>query len=616
MNRIAQFTIALSALFCAISCSEKISTDFPDASDYITVTSEVGPQVKAGYEGTSSLPNTFYMTIRQGSDEKGYNMSKGNGNNYNFLETAPTWASLDASQVYVKAITASINDIDNAGILTFSVQKDQSDGSGVKSSDLLAAKTGAGITISGNNINVAFNHLLTKLKVTYTKPENITVRSITLKNVCLSGRYNCIDMLHMPSENPSLGEITMFQENNSAEAIFFPYTPTGNPVLVIDLGDKTLECPFSLKKYDSFYGGKQYGVKIQITRDKAENVGVTIQGWNNNSGNTQLSGERILWVGTSIPGGDAATGLSYPKLVDEALDCEIINRAIAGSCLCMQPNANWAPNMGWSVDIAGALSQTEAEAEAIYRSAGSAAGFDEATINGWLEQVKERSYERLIIPYIDGREGYPQCSTVIIDHGYNDRNSMLFEVLPLHEQIMEDYADFGGPFRGYNWLMGIKAQKFTLDNNTVYPYIIGRMTEGESYILAMTKIINAIKATNPNVRIIIGNYFTSYNPYITAQFAASYFDAMYFSSLICCFNEAVAGLHGLDIVNPYKYIWLNDSDFPKITSDQYGVYVKTEDIDPTKFCPDGVHPTNPDAVQAIADVYIRELQRILGSKAN
>ena len=185
-----------------------------------------------------------------------------------------------------------------------------------------------------------------------------------------------------------------------------------------------------------------------------------------------------------------------------------------------------------------------------------------------------------------------------------------------------DDATYGGPVRGYNFLMNIKNQVYAIN---MFDYVLeGRAGDEEgagpwrSYFLGMRKIILAIKEANPNVRIVIGNFFSQHSSYVNAEFANSeYSDYEYFTSLICYFNEAIAGFHGLDIVNPYKYIWLNDSDFPKITSDpQYGVYVKTEDIDPTKFCPDGVHPTNPDAVQAIADVYIRELERILGSNAN
>ena len=62
MNRIAQISIALSVLFCTTSCNEKIDTDLLESRNYITVTSQVGPLVKAGYD-ESNLPDSFYMEI-------------------------------------------------------------------------------------------------------------------------------------------------------------------------------------------------------------------------------------------------------------------------------------------------------------------------------------------------------------------------------------------------------------------------------------------------------------------------------------------------------------------------------------------------------------------------
>ena len=68
----------------------------------------------------------------------------------------------------------------------------------------------------------------------------------------------------------------------------------------------------------------------------------------------------------------------------------------------------------------------------------------------------------------------------------------------------------------------------------------------------------------------------------------------------------------------YKYFDLDDSVFwpgGELIKNAYGQYeVKVYEMDWTKFCPDGVHPYNPDAINAIAEIYIRELEGIIGSR--
>ncbi len=55
-----------AALCGAVSCSDKISTETPEGAGYITVTSQVGAQTKAGYE-TKTLPADFVMEVNQGA---------------------------------------------------------------------------------------------------------------------------------------------------------------------------------------------------------------------------------------------------------------------------------------------------------------------------------------------------------------------------------------------------------------------------------------------------------------------------------------------------------------------------------------------------------------------
>lgn len=708
MNRIAQLIITLSVSFCAMSCIEEVGTELPDTSDYITVTSEVDMQTKAGYEGTSVLPSSFYMTIKQGSEEGSYTMNRAgsSSNNYNFSGTAPTWKTSDVSQISVKAITASEGDIDSDGTLDFAVQTDQSSDSAVQSSDLLGAKTGAGITISGNNINVAFNHLMSKLQVSYTS--ELEIDHIELVNVAVAGKYNYTTMMHeYPASSAgttvTLGNITkMFQNSNSAEAIFFPFDPKENKVtpelrIHIKGTETTLTRKIILKDGSRFLPGKLYMVNISIS----SNSEVKIENWGANT-NVQIPGERVLWIGTSIPSGHPGLYTSYPELVDEALNCTIINNAKGGSIVVRQISADQIRNnttkAAWDAEDsvlpiqAGSLSSTHAEAEAlnsalqaVYNAAGPVkpveptkpeepgakpvapkesdykypwgswkdkAAYDaavkvynadlqkweakSAAYNEWvtahaewetahaewetahaewesaypewgnsqINKIKQYSYESLIIPYIDGTKD--NCTTVIIDHGYNDRAVMIYEALGLAgiQPYPTEYVS------GYNYLMKLKNQEIQYstpaEGDWEVDYLdllaeLPNLTLVGNYIVEMTKVINAIKATNPNIRIIIGNYFTLNNPVVTAENAiweSTYPDYMYFANLISYYNEAVAGIWDLDIVNVQNYIWLDDQSF-------------------YEFCPDGVHPwANPESVQAIADVYIKALDGVIGSRVN
>lgn len=598
MNRIAQLTIALSVLFCIVSCNEKIAPDFPEASNYITVTSQVGHQTKAGYEG-GVLPSRFYMNISNPSFE-GWMNRDGSSDRYNFPGSNPAWGDADVSNVSVRAITSPDGYDRSTG--TMRVSPDQSTASAVEASDLLGASTGNGIMINNNNINITFNHLMSKLLVVYTKPESMTINSIVVKNVCVQGDYSYKTMTYV-NDHIQSGDITMYHNttDKTAEAIFYPFVPSKDasysPKLVInatiDGGEITLECPILTKASASFDGGKLYMMNIEITGTSLQNAEVTVQGWGSGTDNIQIPGERVLWIGTSIPAGSGAAK-SYPAMVDEALNCTIINNAVGSSLVIKRKNADWIdnPNLGWNALYAGGLSQTHQEVEDIYRAKAQNTDYSVDVQNQWIDQVKSLSYESLIIPYINGEKD--NCTTVILDHGFNDRAEMILEA--------GGHQGEGGHVWGYNYLMNLKNK---VPGYTYDDYLNKLNTDANLialnqnyYIVEMSRVIEAIRNVNPNIRIIIGNYFTLGCPYVANEYswlAADYPNYVNFGSLICYYNEALAGIWDLDIVNVQNYLWLDESAY-------------------YAYCPDGVNPTNPDAVRAIADIYIRELDGVIGSR--
>lgn len=645
MNRIAQLIITLSVSFCAMSCIEEVSTELPDTSDYITVTSEVDMQTKAGYEGTSVLPGSFTMTIKQGTGSaKDYTMNRArtSSNHYNFSGNAPTWTTSDVSQVLVKAITASEGDIDSDGTLDFAVQNDQSSDSAVQSSDLLGAKTGAGITISGNNINVAFNHLMSKLQVSYTS--ELEIDHIELVNVAVAGTYNYTEMKHVYPVT-STGTIIMFNNTKSAEAIFFPFDPKEEkvtPELHIYLKNQEILKPkLTLKDGSRFLPGKLYMVNISVSG----NSEVKIENWGANA-NVQIPGERVLWIGTSIPSGHPGLYTSYPELVDEALNCTVVNNAKPSSYVVpMSYPWNSTYYTTYKGDPAG---KNGAFAQSVFTAIGCLSltyqelrdlhynKLMEVSNNDseWAEEIISEthrlySYESLIIPYIDGSKD--NCTTVILDHGFNDRHFMYNEA----GAYLFDDPYTTTSVRGYNFLMDLATGRRTWQDylthfdwiETIPGFVAGNIILKNSFIYRMSQVIQKIWEANPNVRIIIGNYFTTTNPYLKVVDAGApgtglidWPDFERLPRLICANNQAIAGIWDLDIVNVQNYLWISDEDYwagwdPNAVNAQGGKGAPI--YDETKFCPDGVHPwANPKSIQAIADVYINALDGVIGSRVN
>ena len=616
MKRIIYSFSMMAALFCLASCSEKMNLEQPDVTNKITVTTQVDPHTKAGYETSETvtvLPEKFYIEIDQDGNDKDYRLPltrEPNTNNYQ-ASIELQWKGTDHTNTKVKAMTIpyGLTSVDMENPMAIAINKEQSNPENLKASDLLGASTTTtigGIAIQDNNINIAFKHLMSKLQITYTKPDDIQINSVQLKNTCVKGGYSYASMAYDSSIAAEFGDITMYHEaeKKSAEAIFFPYAPTSDPKLVVNATingqTKAFECPIVLKQSSAFVGGKRYIMTVTVSETGIEGVVTMIKDWNASSGSTSMANERILWIGTSIPHG-ATKEESYPKLVSDALGCEVINNAIGGSLVTMQKDASWieTSGQGWNVLLAGALSQKIDEAKSIYANRSQ----DE------INQVVSMSYESLIIPYINGNSSYPQCTTVIIDHGYNDLSAMLFE---------RNAFNYGNePFRGYTHL-----KKMIDEGETYYDQYYsniatnwqGILYENGCYLIAMKRIIDEIKAVNPNVRIIIGNYFTIKNPLFEFIYSAQnteaagypYPDYEHYAELICYSNEAIASVCDLDIVNVYEHLHIQEGMFCNLAQN----YLNNLS-DPTKFCPDGVHPTNEAARDAIADIWIRALRDIL-----
>lgn len=604
------YSFLMAAALCgAVSCSDKISTETPEGAGYITVTSQVGAQTKAGYE-TKTLPADFVMEVNQGAAaEYDYYvlMQKDGASNIYNESTGKTlaWASTDHSKVQVKAMTIPTGtSFDANKVLNISIEKNQTTNENFLKNDILGASINNGISIVKDNIVVSFRHLMSKLHVIYEVADGSMVEAIQLKNVAVKGAYSYADMNYVSNSNPEKGDVTMFLNAGTqyglfaAEAIFYPYAPTtaSKPSLAVKIKNinDPVSCDISLPANFSFEGGKRYVMKIKISENgTVQTASISAENdWVKN-----VPGGKILWIGTSIPAGSAVN--NYPQMVANATGLNIVNNAVGGSVVLKTPSDYTTTVDSWNYLYAGGLSQTHEEAETVIKPklivAANAGNKDEEWVNEQLNIIKSLSYESLIIPFING--SIDNINTIIIDHGFNDLVRMALEA--------GGFGKYEPNTNATDW--GDNYFKKLINGDITYEQYCGHVeamdadpdmgTEIEnSYIIAMYRVINAIQNVNKNVKIIIGNYFAMDSPWVNANLFGSNFDNYQLTKVLLYYNQAVASIWNLDIVNVYEHI----GDI----TDWYA------------FCPDGVHPSSDatgNSNKRIADVYMQELKRIFST---
>ena len=270
----------------------------------ITITADVIQHTRAGYQSRVLMPEKFVMDISQNGDAKfNYSlvkMTKAEGSNTYSADRDLLWAD-ETHTATVKAMTIpmGLNTVDATNVMEVNVSLQQDDESNVAASDLLGATStsNGGITITGSNINIEFQHLLSKLDISYSfaseiEGESIAVNSITLQNICTKGGYSYATMA-LDATNMSYGNIVMFHSSTeyrkgTAEAIFYPYKPTEDPILVINATINNVNCNFScpvkLNNANGFIGGKRYTMNVSIIGTSVSGTTATIaNGWDTNT---------------------------------------------------------------------------------------------------------------------------------------------------------------------------------------------------------------------------------------------------------------------------------------------------------------------------------------------
>ena len=177
-----KFLAFATLAFMLASCTvEVMQQSLADKS--ITVTADVEKlMTRAGYEGTSVLPETFYLSLDQSNDKYDYTdmlMTKSPESNIYTPAGNLFWAgSADAT---VTAATFSLT-----GAQELSVATDQSTADDLKNSDhlFMAARS---VTPSADGIAVEFSHLMSKVFITITLSEEFEEEENPITAIAVKG---------------------------------------------------------------------------------------------------------------------------------------------------------------------------------------------------------------------------------------------------------------------------------------------------------------------------------------------------------------------------------------------------------------------------------------------
>lgn len=254
----------------------------------------------------------------------------------------------------------------------------------------------------------------------------------------------------------------------------------------------------------------------------------------------------ILWLGTSIP-----RGAQYPTYSAQKCGYVCTNNAYGESFLCWSGEH---PSV-IRVNSGKSLTATVAELEAMFRQDVTAGTITEAQLEEW----KDKSYERSVLPYINGTNE-TQVSMIVLDHGFNDKGN-IYAMMQDVESIdwsSKDRSNFVGAF---NYLRG------------------------------------KIQEVNPTIKIVIAGYFQ--NTYIYSN----NIESDYHSKEICEMQELIAKHYSISIMKAWEHTQINNEYIPG-TNDYISNFNTKYNTSYTKhnpdsdgniqsmqlYCPDCVHP--------------------------
>ena len=257
-----------------------------------------------------------------------------------------------------------------------------------------------------------------------------------------------------------------------------------------------------------------------------------------------LDGGKVLWVGTSIP-----EGSTYPAMACMKIGAKCINKSVGSSSIRFM---NEHPSTVTS-SSGKHLTATVAEQEALYRQDVVAGKITEAD----LETIKGYSFERRIIPYIDG-SNEDQIDVLVIDHGYNDRSN-------IHQMM---------------------ANKDSIDWES---------RDRSNFVGAFNYLIDRVFSVKPNLKIVIAGYFQN-----TVVSSGS---ITYNAPEICEMQTLLAERNSFSIMKAWEHTQINGrfiagtSNYFEEYNKKYGTNYTAKKTDENgnitsiqMYCPDEVHP--------------------------
>lgn len=297
---------ALAAIVTSCSQNDNIipKDDLKDTP--ITVTAGVAElTTRAGYEGTSVLPETFYLGIDQVGEKYDYPnmlMTKATDANTYTPASPLLWAG-GTDKVSVTAATFSL-----VGAQALEVQTDQSTVEGVKNSDHLLMAT-TEVTPSANGISVDFSHIMSKVILTITlgnefnEAEN-PISNVTFKGTLASRNYD------RTAETPwsDISGVTTTDIIPLCNAYTAPATDTPNATaeyevilvpqtvaadgftVTFNVGDRVFK--WTSANAVTLEGGNKYSLALTAGKDIVSSATFSASAWNTGEGdNNNLSGE-------------------------------------------------------------------------------------------------------------------------------------------------------------------------------------------------------------------------------------------------------------------------------------------------------------------------------------
>ena len=287
----------LATIFAACSNNDVPQADSLKDTPIIVTAAVTELSSRAGYEGTSVLPEIFYLSIDQTGTNYDYTdvvMTKGAGNAYTPASQL-LWSGDKA--VKVTAATFLLEGAQDLG-----VQTNQSTADAIKASDHLLMEK-KDVTPSTEGISVEFSHIMSKVLLTITlgdefNEKNNPVTDVTFKGTVASNTYTEGTWGTIADEATDItaweGAYTPINldegiKNATAEyeVILVPQTIDASTFTVVfNVGDRVFR--WTSANEVKLESGYKYTLALTVGKDKVSSATFSSYAWKNGD---KLNGE-------------------------------------------------------------------------------------------------------------------------------------------------------------------------------------------------------------------------------------------------------------------------------------------------------------------------------------